>query len=53
MDTSATTRMRSEGHQQHSEVHSTARSPAESWASALSRLKQLQLETQAALEVVQ
>lgn len=47
MDTSATTRMpHSQG---HSELVSTAQSPSQSWASSLSRLKQLQLATREAL----
>lgn len=47
MDTSATTRvLQSAG---HSEMFSTARSPAQAWGSALSRLKQLQQQTVAAL----
>lgn len=48
METSATTRALPD---RGSELFSTARSPAESWGSALARLKQLQLETLSALEV--
>lgn len=52
MDTSATTRvvLQSAG---HSEMFSTARNPAQTWGPALSRLKQLQQQTVAALLCVE
>lgn len=47
METSATTRvLQSAG---HSEMLTTARSPAQTWGPALTRLKQLQQQTVAAL----
>jgi hypothetical protein len=49
METSATTRfLHSQG---QSEIFSTARSPSQTWGSALSRLKQLQMQTVEALGV--
>jgi hypothetical protein len=47
METSATTRVLQSGG--HSALFSTARSPAQEWGSALSRIRQLQQQTVAAL----